>query len=85
MEIKKLLAQNIGEHHPEEALIFSSNGDILMTRKDQETEGYPLMRLYSSEQVQALIKAEVAAEIQKITISPKCDHHYNSGGYQSSC
>lgn len=85
MEIKKLLAENIGEYHPEEALIFSSNGDILLTKKDKEDEGFPLMRLYSADQVQALIKAEVAAEIQRLTINPKCDSNYNSGGYQSSC
>lgn len=85
MEIKKLLKDNIGEHHPVPALIFSSNGDILLTTKDQEVNGFRLMKIYSREQLELLIKAQITEEIENITL-PKCGNkHYNAGGYESSC
>ncbi len=85
MVIKKLLKENIGDHHPEEALIFSSNGDILLTQKEAQVEGFPLLKIFSKEEVENLIKTQVEAEIAQVTLTQKCGRNYNAGGYESNC
>lgn len=85
MFIKKLLKENLGEYHPEQALIFTETGEIYLTGEKEEAEGFPLIAFMDKEELQAALEKQVALEVERIATPTKCGGYYNAGGYESSC
>ncbi len=83
MNVKKILKENIGDYHPEQAIIFAETGEIYVTGKTAENEGFPVVSFLDKEELQSTIEKQVALEVERIALT-KCGGHYNAGGYQST-
>lgn len=84
MVIKKVLSENVSEHHPEQALLITDTGDVYITKKDRETEGYPLITLISHEDIKNQMEVIAETRVNQV-VSALRGNNYSNGGYESSC
>ena len=83
MEIKKLNSNSVGSHHESQALILTEKGEIYVTKDEETTEGFELIKFqtYDLEQLTSIVNnvlkgvqikssATVHIESNTIVVSP---------------
>jgi len=57
MEIKKLNSNSVGSHHESQALILTEKGEIYVTKDEETTEGFELIKFqtYDLEQLTSIV------------------------------